>query len=107
MERISQQELKRLLHYDPHTGVFTWLVSTSNRKPAGFRAGSIEYRRHGNDYVFIRIHNQRYRAHALAYLYMTGRWPSPEARAPHLDGNGLNNAWSNLKDLYESYEYVD
>lgn len=104
MPELTQEELKRLLHYDPHTGYFTWLVRNSNRRLPGSRAGSIEARAHGRSYVFIRINKRCYRAHALAYFYMTGRWPVPEARAPHLDNNGINNAWSNIKDIYEAYE---
>lgn len=106
-ELITQEELKRLLHYDPFTGHFTWLVSKSNRRPVGSRAGSVEHRHTRNPFVFIRINGRRYRAHILAYLYMTGRWPVPEARAPHDDGNSVNNAWSNIKDFYESFDYAE
>lgn len=87
---LTQQRLKELLSYDPDTGAFTWLVTTSNRAPAGTRAGSSSH-----EYVTIRVDKRRYPAHRLAWLYMTGGWP--EAQIDHRDQDRSNNRWANLR----------
>ena len=65
---ISQSELKKLLHYNPETGSFMWIVNGLNRR-AGREAGNV-CPSHG--YVRIGINRKLYKAHHLAYLYMTG-----------------------------------
>ena len=94
---ITQDRLKEVLHYCPETGVFTWLVGGGWRR-RGAEAGSICYNNSSNKpYRHICANQQRYRAHRLAFLYMTGGFP--EDQVDHEDGNGLNNAWSNLRPV--------
>lgn len=87
---MTQEELKRLLHYDPETGVFTWRVQRGNRLPPGSRAGSVN----SAGYGFIRIEGSIYAAHRLAFLYMTGTMP---AMVDHINGVRSNNRWQNLR----------
>lgn len=89
---ITQKELKRKLHYDPLTGVFTWLVRPAKWLDAGANAGSIQK----NGYVSISIDNKKYYAHRLAWLYMTGSWP--KGKIDHKDTDKSNCAWSNLRE---------
>lgn len=91
---ISQKYLKEILHYDPDTGEFTWLISNSNVVKIGDVAGTIMKGNGGKDYIYIGIDNKRYKAHRLAFLYMDGCFP--EELTDHEDGNGLNNKWNNL-----------
>lgn len=90
---ITQEELKNILHYDPVTGDFTWIVRQSQRTPAGSKAGCI---RNTDGYRSISIGKKKYNAHRLAWLYMTGQWP--KKIIDHIDGNPSNNAFENLRE---------
>ena len=89
---LTQDELKRQLHYDAHTGIFTRLSTNSKNIKIGDVAGSITE----NGYVVIFVSYKRYRAHRLAWLYMTGSFPKNQI--DHIDGNKSNNSFSNLRE---------
>jgi hypothetical protein len=88
---IDALTLKRLLHYDPDTGIFRWLVSPSRSVPAGAIAGW----ENEEGYRRIKVGERAYPAGALAWLYMTGEYPPEEV--DHRDLNPSNNRWPNLR----------
>lgn len=88
---ITRARLKEVLHYDPLTGLFKWLVTNSNRAVAGTVCRSIN----GHGYVQIGIDGRRYEGQRLAWLYMTGEWPVH--LVDHIDTDKKNNRWSNLR----------
>ena len=88
---ISHDELKRLLHYDPETGVWTRLISRRGDK-VGTRA---DYLHSVYGYYRVRIKEQSYFAHRLAWFYMTGEWPPADTE--HRDRVRANNKWENLR----------
>lgn len=92
---ITQERLKELLHYDPDTGVFTWKVSRGGVK-AGSEAGSVHKHRLTH-YRVVHIDDAQYKAHRLAWLYVTGKLP--DGQIDHQDGNGLHNWIKNLRDV--------
>ena len=98
---IIQERLKELLHYDSETGLFTWLIATAQRIKVGDIAGSIN----SNGYIIIRIDSKNYRAHRLAFLYMTGKFP--ENDADHKDTNRTNNKWENLREATRSQNMMN
>jgi len=89
---LTQERLKELLEYDPETGVFVWLQTTSNRVKVGSVAGC----RRRDGYLLIRLDGKLYLGHRLAWLYVHGEWPANVI--DHIDQNKSNNAISNLRD---------
>lgn len=95
MMTITQEELKRLLHYDPETGRFIWMVSRGGAVKAGEVAGTVNNSR-GIMNIVIYINGRNYLAHRLAWLYMIGEFPRDGEIISHVDGDGLDSRWSNL-----------
>lgn len=89
---LTVERLREVLVYDPITGLWRWLKMLSWRRAVGSSAG--ECKKSG--YVLIGIDGHRYRAHRLAWLYMTGAWPSGEL--DHKDTNPSNNRWNNIRE---------
>ena len=92
-QKLTQERLRKLLHYDPITGIFTWLVSNSNRINVGDIAGCI----YDKGYREIGIDGKIYKASRLAWLYMDGYFP--EADVDHVNRNKDDNRWSNLRHV--------
>jgi len=92
---LTQERLKELLHYNPETGIFIWLISKAKWLKAGDIAGCIR----SDGYISIRSDGRSYYAHRLAWLYMEGRWPS---EIDHIDHDNTNNKWINLREVSHS-----
>jgi len=90
---IGAETLRSLLHYDPETGGFTRATSSGTRWKAGQSAGAWDL--HG--YKTIRLGRKSYKAHRLAWLYMTGEWPHGDI--DHINGVRHDNRWANLRDV--------
>ena len=97
---LTQAMLKELLHYDPQSGVFTRRV-TAGRYPAGVVAGSLDFYGYSN----IAVEGRKYKAHRLAFLYMTGAFPS--ADVDHINRNPADNRWVNLRPATRSENQVN
>lgn len=87
---ITQAELKRVLHYEPKTGIFTWLINIGS----GGKPGKVAGCKMSIGYIQIGIYTKRYRAHRLAFLYMLGYMPE---EVDHEDHIRHNNKWKNLR----------
>jgi hypothetical protein len=72
---ITQEELKARIHYNPETGVFTYI---KNRKKefVGKVAGFTDLK----GYRIITLRGHRYVASILAWLYVYGRLPEGKIR---------------------------
>ena len=93
---ITQEELKKILHYNPETGRFTWLASLNNRVKIGMTAGCAKKRNCGKSYRYIKINGISYLSHRLAWLYTYKQWPAE--LLDHIDGNTSNNRLDNLRE---------
>jgi hypothetical protein len=89
---LTQARLKEVLSYNPATGIFIWLASRSRRVKNGAVAGCT--RKDG--YVLVYVDGKLHYAHRLAWLYVTGAWPT--VLIDHRDLDPSNNAWSNLRE---------
>lgn len=87
---INQKELKRVLNYNPETGVFTWRIKKSNIK-IGYITGSIT----SNGYLSTRINCKSYLSHRLAWLYVYGQFP--ENDIDHINHIRSDNRIKNLR----------
>ena len=94
MSDLTHQRLLDLLHYDPQTGIFIWLV-THHRIYAGDRAGCEHHPRGRQPWRDIMIDQKAYRENRLAWFYMTGAWPAKEV--DHRNRDPLDTVWDNLR----------
>lgn len=90
---LTQERLRDVLDYHPETGEFVWRVALSNKAPVGSVAGTHTKR----GCIAIGIDRRQYKAHHLAWFWMTGTWPSQEV--DHRDTDPTNNRWRNLRDV--------
>ena len=92
---ITFDEARKRYTYNPDTGAFT-RNSTSRKWIAGSTLSGTES--HG--YMRVWVNGKQLAAHRLAWLWMTGEWPSTDI--DHIDGNRSNNSWSNLRQVDRS-----
>jgi hypothetical protein len=90
---ITAQRLREVLSYDPETGVFTWAKMIGQRCSVGTRAGILYRDRRPRR--SIAIDGRRYPEHNLAWLYMTGEFPTHEI--DHINNDATDNRWTNLR----------
>jgi hypothetical protein len=96
LTKPTQKRLKELLNYDPNTGLFRWKGNFGHGTKEGKIAGTL---RKANDRQSgrraIGIDGKIYRAHHLAWLYMTGNWPSRQV--DHCNRIKSDDRWENLR----------
>lgn len=88
--------LERYFDYSPDTGEFRWRISRASNASVGDLAGCIAR----DGYVQIYVNGRPYKAHVLAWVWMTGEWPIPGI--DHRDLNRTNNRWVNLRAASQS-----
>lgn len=106
---LTAEFIRQILDYDPETGVLTWkprvpdmftdgghsaehTCSLWNSKHAGKKAG----KKHKEGYIEIWVNRVPYKAHRLAWVWMTGEWPVEQVDHENLDRS--HNKWTNLRD---------
>ena len=88
---MSLKLAKEMLDYDPVTGVFTWKQAPQFKPQLlGKVAGTVS-----RGYRYIKIGQERWLAHRLAYAMVHGDLPT---EIDHIDGDKDNNSIENLRD---------
>ena len=88
---LTAEHLRSRLDYEPDTGIFTWRVKPSKNRHAGAVAGSFT----DQGYIKIGIDKRDWRAHRLAWLWVTGEHPATEI--DHINGIRYDNRFCNLR----------
>lgn len=94
---LTAEFVRSILDYGEQSGEFRWRERTTaprewNTRYAGTIAGSIN----ALGYRQINISGTLYYAHRLAWLAMTGEWPTNEI--DHKDLDKANNRFTNLRE---------
>lgn len=92
---VSLTRLKKLLSYEPHTGIFRWIAAPSKVCHSDF-VGRIAGTKSRRGYVVIRVDGGFYKAHRLAWFYVTGAWPKEDI--DHKNSDKGDNRFQNLRE---------
>lgn len=92
---LTSEELKKHVHYEPATGVFTRILSIHPKAKLGVVGTKTR-----TGYIQIGVLGKSYPAARLAWLYMTGKFP--EGQADHRNRIRDDNRFSNLRDVTTS-----
>jgi hypothetical protein len=90
---LTQEQLKRVLSYNPESGKFIWIKRISIRINVGGIAGVV----HPHGYRYITVFGKRYKASRLAWLYTTGTWP--QNQIDHINRDRLDDRFCNLREV--------
>ena len=95
MPSLTFERALKLIDYDPNTGI---MKSKINR--ATLNVGNIVGSMNKRGYLRVAIDGKEYYQHRIAFLLMTGKWPTKEI--DHIDENKANNCWTNLREATRS-----
>ena len=98
---LSADEARACLDYDPDTGELKWKAETPW---ASHRVIATIPRRGKSPRTLVRF-SVTYQAHRLIWLMMTGEWPEHEV--DHVNGDGADNRWLNLRAATRSQNSVN
>lgn len=96
---LTQERLKSVFSYDPTTGLFTRIMAISKKS----KIGDIVTTKNRSNYIVLRLDGELHYCHRLAWLYMTGKYPTNHI--DHINGNPSDNRFCNLRDVSQSINH--
>lgn len=96
------QGLESFCYYDQESGDF---IATRTRQGSHLQPGDSILNRDVEGYARVHFWGTTYKAHNLAWLWMTGDWP--QFQIDHVDRNNYNNSWTNLRDVSVSQNHYN
>jgi len=91
MKSIDIEYAKSVLHYNPDTGIFTWIASPATRVKIGDIAGSLTT----NGYMVISLKRISFKAHRIAWVMHYGVQPK---ELDHINTIKSDNRIANLRE---------
>ncbi len=91
--RPTAERLRAIIHYDPESGQFTWRVTRQGAKAKSGQIAGMILKEWG--YRRIKVDGMSCLAHHLAWLYVTGEWPT--SHVDHLNCVPADNRFANLR----------
>jgi hypothetical protein len=104
-EELTAEIARKLIAYDPDTGVLTWLPREREwfKTDRSWKGWNVQFsgKQAGyagtKGYIYVCILEKPYRAHRVAWLLMTGSWPENEI--DHINHDRADNRFVNLRDV--------
>lgn len=99
----NRKVLRKLFDYDAETGALYWRARGLKKwdsRYAGTEAGTRTHK----GYIQIAIYGKLFFAHRIAYAWMADKQP---VQIDHVDGDGFNNRWSNLRAATVSQNQIN
>lgn len=93
---LTQDELKKQVHYDPVTGEFTRIGYYCRWGAFVIRNKKLT-ETSDDGYIVIRIGGQVYKAHRLVFLYIDNLTLDSNQQVDHINGNRSDNRYINLR----------
>lgn len=98
--RLNAEIAAKLFNYDRKTGAVTMKIDYDSRK-----AGDPASRSSAGNRRRVTVGAYEYDEHRLVILLVTGKWPNPDARVKHLNGDNSDNRWDNLQVVEPEKEF--
>jgi hypothetical protein len=96
----TPERIREVVDYDQDTGLFTRKLAKVGF-PVGRQMGSINR----DGYSIFMIDYRLYAAHRVAWVWMTGRWPTHQV--DHINGQRADNRWVNLREATQSQNLMN